>query len=143
MSTQNRREYLQISAAVAPMSLIARAGERASSGAPPAAGKHMRLGLIIGVGKDPEAAMKKVHDLGLPTCQPSTEDLSHEMLERLKAALGKYHIEATALNSSGPGPAEYDFYHGPKTIGLGPRQYRQARTAHFKKAIDFAKQCGI
>ena len=143
MSIRNRREFLQISAAVAPMSLIAAAGEPASSGAPPAAGKGMRLGLIIGVGKDPEAAMKKVHDLGLPTCQPSTEDLSPEILERLKAALGKYQIEATALNTSGPGPAEYDFYHGPETIGLVPRQYREARTAHFKKAIDFAKQCGI
>ncbi|PYV34718.1 MAG: xylose isomerase [Acidobacteria bacterium] len=143
MKIQNRREFLQISASIAPMSLIAAAGVTASSSAAPAAEKGMRLGLIIGVGKDPEAAMKKVHDLGLPTCQPSTEDLSPEMLERLKAALGKYQIEATALNSSGPGPAQYDFYHGPETIGLVPRQYRQARATHFKKAIDFAKQCGI
>src|SRR5437667_9033726 len=143
MKIKNRREFLQISASIAPMSLIAAAGVTASSSAEPAAEKGMRLGLIIGVGKDPEAAMKKVHDLGLPTCQPSTEDLSPEMLERLKAALGKYQIEATALNSSGPGPAQYDFYHGPETIGLVPRQYRQARATHFKKAIDFAKQCGI
>ena len=67
MKIQNRREFLQISASIAPMSLIAAAGVTASSSAAPAAEKGMRLGLIIGVGKDPEAAMKKVHDLGLPT----------------------------------------------------------------------------
>jgi L-ribulose-5-phosphate 3-epimerase len=125
------------------MSLVGAAGEPTSSDAPPTPRNGMRLGLIIGVGKDPEAAMKKVRDLGLPTCQPSTEDLSPEMLERLKTALAKYQIEATALNTSGPGPAEYDFYHGPETIGLVPRQYRQARIEHFKHAIDFAKKCGI
>lgn len=145
MNTHNRREFLKISASAAPLTLIGAAASPAASGSAgtPAAGSGMRLGLIIGIGKDPELAMKKVHDLGVPTCQPQTEDLSDSMRERLKAALAKYSIEATALNTSGPGPANYDFYHGPETIGLVPRQYRQARIEHFKKALDFAKQIGI
>jgi len=35
--------------------------------------KPLRLGLIIGIGKDPDATMAKVHDLGLPTCQVYVE----------------------------------------------------------------------
>ena len=31
--------------------------------------KPLRLGLIIGIANDPDAAMAKVHELGLPTCQ--------------------------------------------------------------------------
>ena len=31
--------------------------------------KPLRLGLIIGIGKDPDAAMSKVRSLGLPTVQ--------------------------------------------------------------------------
>ena len=145
MNTHNRREFLEISAGLAPLSLVGAATGPIASGTagPPAGDKGMRLGLIIGVGKDPDAAMKKVHDLGVPTCQPQTEDLSDGMRERLKAALAKYAIEATALNTSGPGPAQYDFYHGPETIGLVPRQYRQARIEHFKRAIDFANECRI
>ena len=37
----------------------------------------------------------------------------------------------------------WDFYDGPLTIGLVPRETRELRIAHIKKASDFAKQCGI
>ena len=103
----------------------------------------MRLGLIVHVGHDPESAIKKVHDLGLPTAQVGVEDLSDEMLARVTAALKKYGVEATALNTHGPGPAVWDFYQGPETIGLVPRKYRQARIEHMKRASDFAKKAGI
>jgi sugar phosphate isomerase/epimerase len=57
--------------------------------------------------------------------------------------VGKFNLEVTALNTSGPGPQIYDFYQGPLTIGLVPRQYRAQRIAHFKQASDFAKKLGI
>ncbi len=138
MNTHNRRKFLQWSAAAAAVAQPLLAGP-----APKEEGKGMRLGLIIGVEKDPDAAIAKVHNLGLPTCQASLEDLRPEMAARLKAALEKYEIEATALNSSGPGPAVYDFYRGPETIGLVPRKYRRERIDHLKKASDFAKILGI
>jgi sugar phosphate isomerase/epimerase len=37
----------------------------------------------------------------------------------------------------------YDFYHGPLTIGLVPREWRARRIEHMKKGSDFAKQCDI
>lgn len=103
----------------------------------------MRLGLIVHVGQDPEGALQKVHGLGLPTAQVGVEDFSDGMLVRLTAALKKYGIEPTALNTAGPGPAVWDFYQGPETIGLVPRQFRQARIEHLKRASDFAKRAGI
>jgi sugar phosphate isomerase/epimerase len=65
------------------------------------------------------------------------------MPARLRAALDLYKIEATSLVSGGPGLEVYDFYKGPLTIGLVPREYRDARIAQIKKASDFAKQCGV
>jgi L-ribulose-5-phosphate 3-epimerase len=105
--------------------------------------KPLRLGLIIGIGHDPDAAMAKVHEFGLPTSQVSVEDPQPELATRLRQALEKYQIEATSVVVGGPGKEVWDFYHGPLTIGLVPRETRAARIAHIKKASDFAKQCGI
>jgi sugar phosphate isomerase/epimerase len=136
MKALDRRGFLKVSAAAGAAGLL--------SGLPAAAAqKGMRLGLIVGMGKNPEAALQKVHDLGIPTCQVSTEDLSDAMLGGIREAVGKFNLEVTALNTSGPGPQVYDFYQGPLTIGLVPRQYRAQRIAHLKQASDFAKKLGI
>src|ERR1700692_2376430 len=66
-----------------------------------------------------------------------------ELVGRLRQALEKHQIEATSLVVGGPGKEVWDFYQGPLTIGLVPRNTRAARIAHIKKASDFAKQCGI
>jgi sugar phosphate isomerase/epimerase len=136
METFDRRNFLKVSAAAGAVGLM--------HGLPAApAQKGMRLGLIVGMGKNPEAALQKVHDLGIRTCQVSTEDLSEAMLGGIREAVGKFNLEVTALNTGGPGPLVYDFYQGPLTIGLVPRQYRSQRIAHLKQASDFAKKLGI
>jgi sugar phosphate isomerase/epimerase len=122
-------------------------GREQGQSAPTVAANHgkkpLRLGLIIGIGKDPGAAMAKVHDLGLPTAQVFVEDFEMALVEPLRQALDKYGIEPTALVVGGPGKEVWDFYQGPLTIGLVPRETRDARIAQIKKASDFAKRCGI
>ena len=152
MTQHDRRHFLQVSAAAmaapfVPARLNAGArgdshGTRAASGSAPSP-KPLRLGLIIGVEKDPQAAISKVHDLGLPTTQILLDDFKPEMLASLRKALESYNVEATSLVVGGPGPEVYDFYQGPLTCGLVPRQYRAARLDRIKKASEFAKQCGI
>jgi L-ribulose-5-phosphate 3-epimerase len=105
--------------------------------------KPLRLGLIIGMGKDPDAALAKVHELGLPTCQAYFEEFSPALAEKLTKALLKYGIEVTSIVVGGPGKEVWDFYEGPLTIGLVPRETRVARVAHIKKASEFAKDCGV
>ena len=110
---------------------------------PNAGKKPLRLGLIIGVGSDPDKALSRVKDLGVPTCQLSVEEFGAASAARLRASLDAHGLEATALVVGGPGEEVWDFYRGPLTIGLVPRSTRAARVAHIKKASDFAKQAGI
>jgi len=158
---QNRRAFLQISTGALatglnPMHSALSHGVRSggTTAAPSAvqiaqalsenAGKKpLRLGLILGIGRDPDAAMSKVHELGLPTCQVFVDEIEPEIAGRLRQALNKYQIEATSLVVDGPRREVWDFYEGPLTIGLVPRETRDARIAHIKKASDFAKLCGI
>lgn len=162
MNKQNRRAFLQTSAAALasslgavgavtkgtaiPRALLANLPSAAQSSPSVAANegkKPLRLGLIIGIDKDPDAAMAKIHDLGLQTCQVFADEIAAELVGRLRQALDKNQIEATSLVVGGPGKEVWDFYQGPLTIGLVPRETRAARIAHLKKASDFAKQCGI
>lgn len=105
--------------------------------------KPLRMGLIIGIGNDPDAAMAKIKALGLPTCQAYAEEFGEGLAGKLVAALEKYGIEATSIVVGGPGKEVWDFYGGPVTIGLVPRATRAARIAQIKKASDFAKECGV
>lgn len=162
MKGHNRRGFLQASAAAAlaaPFGKVAAAKSQrfleaphagpinAGQSAPHVAAndgkKPLRLGLIIGIGKDPDAAMAKVRDLGLPTSQVHVGEFEADLVGKLRQALEKHQIEATSLVVGGPGKEVWDFYQGPLTIGLVPRETRAARIAHIKEASDFAKQCGI
>jgi L-ribulose-5-phosphate 3-epimerase len=163
MNKQNRRAFLQTSAAAALAASVGRSAAvkkdavvvgapfleplNAAQSAPAVAAnegkKPLRLGLIIGIGKDPDSAVAKVRDLGLPTSQIFVDEFELDLVGRLRQALEKHQIEATSLVVGGPGKEVWDFYQGPLTIGLVPRGTRAARIAHIKKASDFAKQCGI
>jgi sugar phosphate isomerase/epimerase len=155
MNEQNRRAFLQTTTAALAAgigSFSTAAASRSPSQdreirAPQVAAnegkKPLRLGLIIDIGKDPDAALKKVHDLGLPTCQVFTEEVAPDGTPGLRRALDKYGLEATSLVVGGPGREEWDFYNGPLTIGFVPRETRLARIAHIQKASEFAKACGI
>jgi len=138
MMPLNRRQFLQASVAAAGAGSLL--GSFPAESAP---GKPMRLGLIIGAGNDPDKTFKKLHDLGFPTAQIGTEDFSDALVEKLKAAIDKYGIEVTAINSSGGPPNVYDFFQGPLTIGVVPRKYRRQRIDNFKRASDFAKKVGV
>lgn len=130
MSNVSRRSLLQ-SAAVLPL---------AAQTAPP--GK-MRLGIILGIAPDPDAAIRRVHDLGFPTCQVSVRQLDDTTAGALRRALDRYGVEVTSAVGGGPGPEIYDFYRGPQTIGLVPRETRAARIAQYKRVSDFARKAGI
>ena len=138
MDHLNRRRFLQVSTAGAAGLL---SGIPAARAIPP--GKPFRLGIIIHVAKDPEAALKRVHEFGVPTCQAGTDDFSDHVSSALQAASEKYGIEITAINTSGGPPNKYTFYEGPQTIGVVPPKYRQQRVDNYKRASDFAKRLGV
>ncbi len=156
MNTLNRRLFLQTSASALAASLIPVVethagqspktnypGQHAPAVASNAGKKPLRLGLILGVGKNPDVEIAKVQVLGMPTCQVYVEDFEPEQAAGLRKALDKHGIEATSLVVGGPGKEVWDFYQGPLTIGLVPPSTRAARIAHIKKASEFAKRCEI
>jgi len=150
--TTTRRHFLQASAAAiaaGTSTLVPRTSSSiVQAAAPPLADPNagktpLRLGLILGVDRDPDAALTRVHELGIPTCQVSVDEFDGAGAARLRASLDKFGLEATSLVVGGPGKEVWDFNHGPETIGLVPRSTRAARVAQIKKASDFAKQAGI
>jgi sugar phosphate isomerase/epimerase len=105
--------------------------------------KSMRVGMFVVVENDPESMIAKVHELGFPVCEVYTNNLDLESADRLRRALDHYGVEASAVSSLGPGRMVWDFYQGPLTIGIVPRERRRRRIDHFKRASDFAKLAGI
>jgi sugar phosphate isomerase/epimerase len=71
------------------------------------------------------------------------ENFEQGVSTRLLQALDTHQIEATSVVVGGPGREVWDFYEGPLTIGVVPRDTRGARIARMKQASDFAKACGI
>lgn len=131
----DRRSFLWLSA-TALGGLINRRGTAAPR-------TDMPLGLIIDVAQDPKGAITKVHELGLPTCFLSTNAYDADLSRAVKESLERFQIQATAVESLGPGKMVWDFLQGPSTIGLVPRETRRARIDSLKRASDFAKTLGI
>jgi sugar phosphate isomerase/epimerase len=103
----------------------------------------MRLGIILGISREPADAIERVHDLDLPTCQVVVGETDDDTAAKLRRALDEYSVEATSAVCTGPGPEVYDFYRGPLTIGLVPREYRERRIAHMQQVSDFAAKAVI
>jgi L-ribulose-5-phosphate 3-epimerase len=161
VENQNRRTFLQSTAASIGLGLtsatnywethrISAIGDLRPDGdrqAPVLASntgkKPLRLGLIIGVEKDPGNTMRRLKDLGFATAQLYVEELDLKSAPELRKSLDQYGIEATSLVVGGPGKEVWDFYGGPETIGLVPRETRAARIAQMKKASDYAKAAKI
>jgi len=125
-----RRSFLQIAAAAA-------VAARAQS-----APRPMRLGVVADC-KDPDAGIRRVKELGFPTCQVYVASYDGATAKNLRAALDRYGIEGTSVIVTGPGPEVYTFRDGPRTIGLVPAEYREQRIAAIRQASDFAKAAGI
>jgi sugar phosphate isomerase/epimerase len=103
------------------------------------------LGVVvwIGEGESIDSAVAGVRALGLRACQIGFVQLTHEVAVPLKNALARYEVEATAFSEHGPGVRVFDFYQGPKTIGIVPQDTREARIRNLKLAADIAAECGI
>jgi L-ribulose-5-phosphate 3-epimerase len=133
MNRCSRRRLLQAAMASAAWRAAAQSGGV----------KKMRLGIILGIAPDPDAAIRRVHELGFPTCQVHPRETDPATADKLRKALDQYGVEATSAVATGPGPEVYDFYRGPATIGLVPKEYREARIARIKEVSEFAKRVRI
>ena len=98
---------------------------------------------VISSADNPEEDLKIVRDLGFPTCQLSIDTYSPQLAKRVSDSLKKYNLLPTSLICMGPGTYKWNFTEGPSTIGLVPRENRQARVERLKQGIEFCKAAGI
>jgi L-ribulose-5-phosphate 3-epimerase len=107
----------------------------------------MAVGLIIQPANGAEAAIARVHDLGMSNCFLSLDGylgkFSKPLAQELSGLLEKYNIVPTAAEVVRPDPLIWNFLRGPSTIGLVPRATRAARMDALKQTSDFAALLNI
>jgi len=106
---------------------------------------RLQIGVMASLPEGPEAALSKVHEFGLQTCQVTCwepELYNEDVAKRLVAASEEFDVRVTTIWAGYPGPAVWNFVEGPITIGLVPEQYRTERVAALKAGADFAALVG-
>ena len=107
----------------------------------------MALGLLISPFGEPEATIKRVHDMGFSNCFLSLDGyinkFTADAAKEIADSLAKYQVVATTVEVVGPGPLEWNFLQGPSTIGVVPPKTRAARIDALRQVSDFAKLLDI
>jgi L-ribulose-5-phosphate 3-epimerase len=147
----DRRQFLGVAgAAMMAGGMTGIAGETGPENSAGAAGplKPMALGLIVSPFGAPKKVFARVHDLGFTNCFLSMDGylgggMTAELAAQFRELLAKNELIATAVEVVGPAPLEWNFLHGPSTIGLVPEKTRAARIDALRQASDFARMIGI
>jgi len=108
--------------------------------------KSYALGLVIKLEHGVESSLRKVRDLGLPTCQLSTYDpgfFTDSHAAEIRTLSHTYGLTITSVWAGWPGRVVWDFVDGPATIGLVPPATRNERCDIVKRASDFAAQLEV
>ncbi|MBO5788695.1 MAG: sugar phosphate isomerase/epimerase [Clostridia bacterium] len=106
----------------------------------------MKIGVLVHLGENVDETFKKVADLGLDNCQLACWDgakMTDANVEAIAQATKKYGIEISAFWCGWSGPAMWNFYEGPLTLGIVPEAHREIRCRELKQGSDFAKKLGI
>jgi L-ribulose-5-phosphate 3-epimerase len=107
----------------------------------------MALGLVVRPALNPEVAISRVKELGIPTCFLSLDNyigkFNKNVADELRGLLHKYEVTPTAAEVVGPGTLKWNFMDGPLTIGIVPKATRSERMDALKQTSDFAKMLGI
>jgi L-ribulose-5-phosphate 3-epimerase len=104
------------------------------------------IGVLVGLGKEPEAAMGRVADFGLKSCQICSwqpDAWTDHAGEKLTAACVRLGVRVSTFWAGYTGPATWNFIEGPTTIGLVPEQYRAERTEELKQAATWAAKFNL
>ncbi len=107
----------------------------------------MKLGVLIHIDETSiEDKIKTVHDFGFSVCQIACWNsalMTDENAEKIIACCKKYGITVSTFWCGWWGPAEWNFYDGPLTLGLIPTEFRQKRIEDLMRGSDFAKKLGV
>jgi sugar phosphate isomerase/epimerase len=103
------------------------------------------IGVITSLTAD-GSCLEPVAEFGLNTCQLSGWDpdvYDQVSAADLRAESESTGVKITSLWAGWPGPREWNFVDGPRTLGIVPREFRDARMAALKQGGDFAAELGV
>lgn len=106
----------------------------------------MRLGVFVELNENIEEEFAKLQKNGFNTCQLgcwNPEIMNDEYAQKINKAVEKYRVEITAFWCGWSGPAVWNFYEGPHTLGIVPETYRYQRVQEIIKGCDFAKKFNV
>ena len=107
-----------------------------------------KIGVLITLnpGTDLDKEFAKVKDLGLASCQVCIWEpalYTDENAAKIVQCMEKYGVEVSTLWVGWTGPCEWNFTHGPVTIGLVPAAYRAHRIQELDRGSQFAEKIGV
>ena len=108
----------------------------------------MKIGVFVGFEslETLEAKFATLRENGFDNCQLSCWTMpviNEENAVQVKALAEKYGITISAVWAGWTGTMVWDFYEGPKTLGIVPEDMRELRIPQLKNASDFAKVLGV
>lgn len=106
----------------------------------------MNLGVLVLLDENIEQKFEELKSMGFSNCQLCSWNLhlhTDEYAKIIKEACEKYGVRISAFWCGWSGPAVWDFYDGPETLGLIPEKYREKRIQDLKQGSDFAKKMGV
>ena len=108
----------------------------------------MKVGVCVNFDslEEIEGKIKMMVREGFDNCQIISWDpavWTDENAGKLKELLAENKITVSAFWSGWEGPRVWNFYDGPKTLGLVPREYREVRVKNLCDGGDFAKKLGV
>lgn len=102
---------------------------------------------MVGCGDGSRIAevFREIKELEMDCCQLSTGMASYtdECYDRVCAAREETGVEVSAIWAGWSGPAEWNFYGGPATLGIVPPAYRADRLKQLYAGADFAYRLGV
>lgn len=106
----------------------------------------MEIGILTSLNSKVEENIRKVAELGIHTAQLkcwNSTYLTDEYADRAAAAAREHGVKITAFWCGWDGMSYWNFYEGPLTLGLVPREYRAERMKMFLQGAAVAERMGV
>lgn len=106
----------------------------------------MEIGILTSLNSNVEENIRKVAQLGIHTAQLkcwNSAYLTDEYADRAAAAAREYGVKITAFWCGWDGMSYWNFYEGPLTLGLVPKEYRAERMKMFLQGAAVAERMGV
>lgn len=108
--------------------------------------QKMPIGVMLGVGENPEERLKRVKEMGIPTVQmgrPPLEWMSGSKLQQLKRIISDSGILVTTVFMGFDGERYDDIPTVRRTVGFVPADTRAERLDMARRISDFAAELGV